>query len=504
MSDVVTAPRAPLLELLDRALLTPIRSYRRAYLPMMLVYFSYGALGLVAIAQSFWLKRDLTLSAAEIAALNVWLTLPWAVKMVFGEMVDTIPILGSQRRSYVLIGAGLIAASLLLLAAASARWITVMPPDQLYVVAALLSVVGLVIQDVVADAMSTEVVDRVNPDGTPRAEADIRHDLGMVQVLGRLALSFGIFATAGLSGWLAQHLPYYVVFLIGLVVPAITVAGALMIEREPTERRPTDWRLLGAGTAFGAVVALLALGSVPFNQEIVFVISLAVIVGMLLHVTADVHPGLRAAIFASAALIFLFRATPSIGEGYRWYSIDVLGFDEAFFGVLSQIGATLGLAGVWFLSHWVTSKPLTWTLFWLTVITTVLWLPTLLLIHGGHLWTQTHLGFGAREIAILDAAAASPFAQLGMIPMLALIARHAPEGHRAIWFALMASLMNLALVAGEMTSRVLNTVYVVGRGAYGELPALAWTVLAIGTVMPLLALAMLRRRVEEPVITARP
>ena len=67
---------------------------------------------------------------------------------------------------------------------------------------------GVVLQDVVADAMSTEVVPRTNADGTPRAKDEIDHDLGMVQVLGRLALSFGIFSVAGLSGWLAQTLSY--------------------------------------------------------------------------------------------------------------------------------------------------------------------------------------------------------------------------------------------------------------------------------------------------------
>ena len=127
--------------------------------------------------------------------------------MVFGELVDTVPLMGSQRRIYVFVGAGLIAVSFVLLSGAAGGWFPVLPPDRLFVVASLLTVTGVVLQDVVADAMSTEVVPRVNPDGTPRAKAEIDHDLGMVQVLGRLALSFGIFVVAGLSGWLAQSSP---------------------------------------------------------------------------------------------------------------------------------------------------------------------------------------------------------------------------------------------------------------------------------------------------------
>ena len=72
----------------------------------------------------------------------------------------------------------------------------------------------------------------------------------MVQVLGRLALGIGILAVAGLSGWLAQFLSRETVFLIGLVVPAISVLGVLLIRSESNERQPIDWRILGGGIAF--------------------------------------------------------------------------------------------------------------------------------------------------------------------------------------------------------------------------------------------------------------
>ena len=94
---------------LENALLNPIRAFRLRYLPLLMVYFAYGALGLIAVAESFWVKKALTLSPAQLAELAVWTTLPWTVKMVFGVLVDSVPILGSQRRSYVFIGAAFIA-----------------------------------------------------------------------------------------------------------------------------------------------------------------------------------------------------------------------------------------------------------------------------------------------------------------------------------------------------------------------------------------------------------
>jgi hypothetical protein len=178
---------------IENALLAPVRAMRLEYLPLLMVYFAYGAMGLTAVAESFWIKKDLTWTPAELSALAVWFSLPWTMKMVFGELVDTVPLLGSQRRAYVFVGASLIAVSFVLLAGAAGGWITAMAPDRLYVAASIMSVTGLVIQDVVADAMSTRWWRARTPDGSPRTKADIDHDLGMVQVLGRLALAFGVF-----------------------------------------------------------------------------------------------------------------------------------------------------------------------------------------------------------------------------------------------------------------------------------------------------------------------
>jgi hypothetical protein len=148
------------MDRLSTAVLAPVRAFRLAFLPLLMVYFAYGALGVTAVADSFWVKKELTLKPDDLAGLGVWLTLPWTIKMVFGELVDTVPLLGSQRRIYVFLGAGLVATGLLLLAGAAGKWITFARPEVIYVVAQLLTVNGVVLQDVVADAMSTEVVAR--------------------------------------------------------------------------------------------------------------------------------------------------------------------------------------------------------------------------------------------------------------------------------------------------------------------------------------------------------
>lgn len=482
---------------LRAAVVTPIQAFRIEYLPPMMVYFAAGAMGITAIASQFWVKNALTmLTPADLAAIAIWLTLPWSIKMVFGELVDSVPILGSQRRAYIFIGAGLIAASLLMLAGTASGWLTFAAPQKLYIAASILTVIGIVVQDVAADAMTTEVVPHTNSDGTARSAMAVAHDLAMVQVLGRLAFSFGLFAVAGIGGLLASWMSPGKVFLIGLVVPVISVLGALRVKTDTAERRATDWHILGGGLAFGAAVTLLGLFDVPLGQEIIFFVSLGVIGWMLSHVTQAMPAGQKQTIFFAAVIIFMFRVTPGVGDGYFWFSVEKLGFDEAFQGVLGQIGTTVGLVAGWLVADAITRQRMTSVMLWLTVLGTVLSLPTLFLAFGGHQWTERVFGFGARSIAIVDTAAASPLDMVGMIPLLTLVAKYAPAGNRATWFALMSSFMNLALVGGGLLTKYLNQVFVVTRQDFTHLPALVIWTLVLGFVIPVAAIMLWRHRVD--------
>jgi len=481
---------------LREAVVTPVKALRWRYVPLLMVYFAYGVyVTLIATAVAFWIRKSLTLTPAELAAVAVWVQVPWTIKMVFGQFVDCIPILGSRRKVYVYLGALLLAGGLIMLAGAAGGWIAFASPESLYIAASLAMTVGVVLQDVVADTMSTEVVDRNDAAGNPRPEAEVRGELAMIQALGRLALSFGLFATAGLGGYLASILPYEHVFLIGLVVPVISVAGVVLVRLEPSERLPIDWRVLGGGLVFGAVVVALGVLKVPFGQEIVFVISMVVVCALLVMVTGDLERETRLQILFATLIIFAFRATPGTGEGMRWFEIDVLKFDEQFFGVLSQISSMFAIGGLWLLASTIAKKPIAWTLLWLTVLYTILSFPNLALYYGVYEWTERVFGFGAHTIALIDTAAESPFAQLSMIPLLTLIAIYAPPGKRATWFALMASLMNLALTAGAMQTKYLNQIFHVDRGKYDELGGLLITVVAVNFALPVLAIALLGRRI---------
>jgi hypothetical protein len=475
------------------SIVRPIKAFRPSYLPVVMVYFAYGSIGLVDVTRDLWIKESLSLTPSELAGIAVWLMLPWTIKMVFGELVDTVPIFGSQRKSYVLIGATFMAAGLIVLAGAAGRWLTFARPDHLYVMGALLFTVGTVVQDVVADAMSTEVVPRTDETGQERPDHVVRTELAMVQVLGRLAVSAGILAVAGLSGWLADLMARQAVFLIALVIPAISVTGVFLRGTETSERRAIDWRILGGGIAFGAVVAALGFGGLPFGQEVIFLISMGVVCIMLVLVTAELDHNTRMGILFATIIVFAFRSSPSVGDGFFWWTLDELKFDASFYGTLRQTGAILSIAVMWLFSRQLTECSVTRTLFWIAVLTTILSLPNIGLVYGLHHWTEATFGFGARGIAFVDAAAASPFVQLSMVPLLTLVAYYAPPGHRATWFALMASLMNLALVAGSLQTKYLNQIFVVNRGEYTELgPLLIWAT-GLGFIIPVMTIALFGR-----------
>src|SRR4029079_16360615 len=109
-------------------------------------------------------------------------------------------------------------------------------------------------------------------------------------------------------------------------------------------------------------------------------------------------------------------------------------------------------------------------------------------------WTEAVFGFGARSIAFVDAAASSPFVQLSMVPLLTLTCSVAPPCHRSPWFALMVSLMNIALVASQLQTKYLNDIFVVGRGQYAQLgPLLIWAV-ALSFIIPVAAIVLFGKR----------
>src|SRR5512134_1256604 len=133
---------AATLRWIDVNILSLGREMRLSYLPPLMVYVAYGISGLTGIVGTFFVKDYLGLSAAFLAALAFWANVPWALKMPLGHLVDLI---WRWKGGLVFLGAGLIAASLLImvgLIGERAAMTAIMPADAWYVLSALLAPIG--------------------------------------------------------------------------------------------------------------------------------------------------------------------------------------------------------------------------------------------------------------------------------------------------------------------------------------------------------------------------
>jgi hypothetical protein len=99
--------------------------------------------------------------------------------------------------------------------------------------------------------------------------------------------------------------------------------------------------------AFALFVVIMGYAQVPYAQEIVFVISLSIVLILLNDLIGDLSENAIRHIKMAMIIIFVYRAMPSVGASLQWWKIDVLGFDESFFAKLSAIGGAIALAGMW-------------------------------------------------------------------------------------------------------------------------------------------------------------
>lgn len=525
----------------DRNLLSLAREMRWSYLPPLMVYVAAGVSGLTGIVGTFFIKEYLDLSAAFLAAIGFWAGIPWALKMPMGHLVDLV---WRWKEGLVFVGAGLIAASLLVmigLIGSPDAMAAVMPAANWYVLAALLAPVGYMMQDTVADAMTVEAVPRVDEHGAPLDPATRRLMNTTMQTLGRVAIIGGGVLVSAANVVLfagAETLPqaekvaiYLDVYRYALAIPVISVAGVVLAVIMRRRRRAAlraaghsgaalddmvygrneathpNWAILGGSLAFVAVSLVTGLASVPYAQEIIFAGSFAIIAFLMWRLLGELDETSRRTLLGTAIVIFVFRALPGTGAGSTWWMIDELGFDQSFIARLSLIASVLTLIGLFAFRRMMAERSIAWIVGLLTLAGFLLGLPTLGMYYGLHEWTAAHTGgvVDARFIALIDTALESPLGQISMVPLLAWIANSAPAHLKATYFAVMASFTNLALSASQLGTRWLNEFFVITRetrdpvthavsapGDYSQLGVLLVTVLAIGLVAPFAAILLTR------------
>ena len=526
---------------IDRNILALSREMRLSYLPPLMVYMAAGVSGLTGIVGTFFVKEYLGLSAAFLVALGFWAGIPWALKMPIGHLID---LAWRHKAWFVWAGASLIAASLLIMLGLIAHrdaMQAVMAVESWFVLATLLSPVGFVVQDAVADAMTVEAVPHVDEAGQPVPPEQIKLMHTTMQTLGRVAIiggtllvalvNVGMFSGASQLSPAEQARIYANVYRLALIIPLVSVLGvisaaylrrrvlaahlargvtradALALMHEHIEKTPPNWWVLGGSLVFVAFTLGMGFSGLKYNQEVIFVGSLIIILTLIVRLTRELEPGARETLIGTALIIFAFRATSSPGPGVTWWMIDELKFDQQFLAMLSLLASACTLAGMFIFRRYMAERSISAVVVMLTVTGFVLSLPTLGMSFGLHHWTASVTGgvVDARFIALIDTALESPLGQIAMIPMLAWIANSAPDKLKATYFAVMASFTNLALSASQLGSKYLNQVFTISRevknpatGAiqtaanYGDLSMLLLTAIAIGVLMPFAAIAIAR------------
>jgi hypothetical protein len=526
---------------IDRNVLELGRELRLSYLPPLMVYMAAGVSGLTGIVGTFFVKEYLGFPASFLAALGFWAGIPWALKMPLGHLVD---IIWRWKSGLIYIGAGLIAMSLLIMVGLLSEretMVAIMPAEAWFVLSALLAPVGYVTQDAVADAMTVEAVPRVDANGAPIDPATRKLMNTTMQTLGRVAIIGGSVLVAFINLYLftgVHRLPpaeiahiYRNVYLMALAIPLISVLGvvsAMVIRRRDASRlrrqgysreqveamlsrrdepTPPNWWILGGSLLFVVFTLVVGLGGMSYNAEIVFAGSLAIVAFLIVKLTRALEPEARATLVGTAIVIFVFRAVPSPGAGVSWWMIDELGFDQQFLSVLSLIGSTLTLAGMFLFRRFMAERSIAYVVGFLTLAGFVLALPIVGLYYGLHHWTAAMTGgwVDARTIVIVDTTLESPLGQISMIPMLAWIANSAPANLKATYFAVMASFTNLALSLSQLGTKYLNEIFIVTRevrdaasGAlrvpadYSQLGDLLVIQVLLGLALPFAALLLVR------------
>ncbi|MGD8956325.1 MAG: hypothetical protein PVJ03_03260 [Chromatiaceae bacterium] len=525
----------------DRNILELGREMRLSYLPPLMVYAAAGISGLTGIVGTFFVKDYLSLSAEFLAALAFWAGIPWALKMPLGHLVDLI---WRHKAGLVFLGAGMISASLFIMLGLLADpdgMARVMPVEAWFVVSALLAPVGYVVQDVVADAMTVEAVPHVDARGEAFDAATRRLMHTTMQTLGRVAIIGGGVFVSLLNVLLFQGVEsmpeaekvatYIRIYEYALAIPIVSVLGVILggvVKRRQLwrlretgmpadqaaelafgriEKTQPNWWILGGSLVFVAFTISMGLSDITLNKEIIFVGSMAIVLFLMSRLVKVLEPEDRLILVGTAVIIFVYRAMPTPGAGQTWWMIDELGFDQQFLAVLSLISSVLTLFGMFIFRRFMAERSIAYVIVFLTIASTVLYMPIVGMFYGLHQWTASLTGgvVDAHFIALVDTALESPLGQIAMIPMLAWIANSAPRNLKATFFAVMASFTNLALSASQLGTKYLNQLFTVTRevqdratGAisvpadYSELGWLMITAMLLGFVVPIAAVLLIK------------
>jgi folate/biopterin transporter len=352
------------------------------------VYFVQGILGLARLAVSFFLKDDLGLTPAQVAALTGISSLPWIIKPLFGFMSDGLPIFGYRRRPYLILSGLLGSISWLALAnIVDSAWTATL--------VILLTSLSVAISDVIVDSLIVE-----------RAREESLAQSGSLQSLSWGCSALGGLITAYFSGLLLEHLSSNQIFEITATFPLIISCVAWLITEEKID---------------------------PSNSTS----EISPVKGQIKQLWEAIK---QKQVWLPIAFLFAWQATPTADSAFFFFSTNELGFEPEFLGRVRLITSFASLIGIFLFQRYLKTVPFRAILGWSTVIAAVLGMTTLLLVTH----TNRALGIDDRWFSLGDSLILTVVGQITWMPVLVLSARLCPKGVEATLFALLMSIWNLS------------------------------------------------------------
>ncbi|MDJ0533236.1 MAG: folate/biopterin family MFS transporter [Xenococcaceae cyanobacterium MO_207.B15] len=366
---------------------------------ILIVYFVQGILGLARLAVSFFLKDDLGLSPAEVAALTGIASLPWVIKPVFGFMSDGLPIFGYRRRPYLILSGLLGAVSWVMLA-------TVVDRGSTATIVLLMTSLSVAISDVIVDSLVVE-----------KAREESLGQAGSIQSLCWGFSALGGLITAYLSGWLLEHFSSSAVFEITATFPLFISVVALLIVEEKIDPKKGQKSIVAE-----QIKQLFT----ALKQK---------------------------SILLPTAFLFIWQATPTAESAFFFFTTNELGFEPEFLGRVRLVTSLASLVGILVFQKFLKNIPFRQILGWSTVIAASLGMTTLLLVTHAN----RAIGISDRIFSLGDSLILTVMAQITWMPVLVLSARLCPKGVEATLFALLMSIWNLSLLLSHEVSAVLTS-----------------------------------------------
>jgi MFS family permease len=353
---------------------------RRLALIFAIVYFAQGMWYLPNLPIIFLLKDTFDLSAAQTATFFAITVIPWLIKPVYGLISDFVLLFGQRRKSYFLLTSGL--------AALMGMILTTMESYSYWSIAIFYTLMGLglAFTDVLTDALMVENGQRLGLTGP-------------FQAIQWAAISLASILVGIGGGWLAQHKPLFVTFLIATCFPVITLTMAIFMIREPRvqfEQRQFHETWAAIRTAIGSRTLWIVAG-----------------------------------------FIFFYNFSPSFGPALLYYATDRLHFSKIFLGTLDSLTYASGIIGT--AVYFAFSKSF----------------PFRRLIHfaiaAGVIATLAYIGYRDEVSAVVLSLVFGGIAMFIQLAFLDLAARACPKQVEATFFALLMSIYNGSVQLSQIT-----------------------------------------------------